>query len=752
MRRSEYMRHGSAEEIYAVQELIFLLAGIYSILLVIRSVPGISFSAAAVSTISVFVCGGLYVTLRLRSKLVWAASAGIIVLCAIIAAARWELLAEQAYAFAECIRGGGEQGTVDITFAVLLVSTMISVCLFMIELVNKHHIIPYLFVTAIMIGAPLFGISAGIVPAVFALVFLVLFMTVHTAEGGRRSVSEKSKARIGLRCGVYMLAALAVLSAVSCMIVSRWSLEISDAVYAGEGAVSRSLQRITGTARSSDSDGRISSGNNYQTGETRLEVTLLDEPNETLYLKGFSGGDYIGGEWEEADNRRIFREMADVLRWDNWESWISGMYYSMYFIMNTAAADNARPHTMFVTHINETYNTIYTPYYSSRPNMNSSSGAGYLFNYFSQSDMTDDWENVSYDFRTASGWYWDIQNSYMQAMPKHYIQVPEDIVPRLSELCRNNPMTSRDDITEFIISTLQSRASYTLTPGRAPFNEDIVEYFLFENHEGYCVHFASAATLMYRLYGIPARYASGYAVEPEDFSRQDGDLWTAEVTDRSAHAWTEIFIENYGWVPVEVTPASDGSYDTFYPGMETDIPEETAAPESGSTTEEAADENEDSTDITIDTDESTDASCAYSCDTGEDNYRAYIIAAAVMILLIPLMLHCRRIYMVRKIKEMNCRRVFGRFIRMLHSAGYMTGLYGTEKDFAAKLAEELPCVSLEEAERMLETAGRAAYGRDMPPEEETEFVREIYFRTADYIAESLKLIPRLRFKYISAFC
>lgn len=749
------MRHGSAEEIYAVQELIFLLAGIYSILLVIRSVPGISFSAAAVSAISVFVCGGLYVALRLSRKLVWAASAGIIVLCAIIAAARWELLAERAYAFAECIRGGGEQGTADITFLILLAVTVLSVCLFVLELVCRRHFIPYLFVAAVMIGAPLFGISAGIVPAVFALVFLILFMTVHMAEGGMRSASEKRKAPIGVRCGVYMLAVLAVLGTVSCVIVSRWSTEISDAVYAGEGAVSRSLQRITGTARNSDSDGSISRGNNYQTGETRLEVTLFEEPEERLYLKGFSGGDYIGGEWEEADDLRIFSEMAGVLHWDNWESWISGMYYSMYFMMNTAGY-NAEPHMMFISHINETYNTIYTPYYSSRPNMNSSFGEGYRFNYFLQEDMTDDWEHVSHEFRTASGWYRDIQNAYMQEMPEYYIQVPEKLVPRLAELCRENPMASRDEVTEFIIATLQSRASYTLTPGRAPFNEDIVEYFLFDNHEGYCVHFASAATLMYRLYGIPARYASGYAIEPGDFSRQDDDLWTAAVTDRSAHAWTEIFIENYGWVPVEVTPASDGSYNTFYPGMEANIPEATEAPEQSGTSDgsdgEDANADEEETDIAADSDKSAEASCEDSCDTGEDSYRAYIIAAVVVILFILLMLHCRRIYMIRKIKEMDCRRVFGRFIRMLHSAGYMTGFYGTERDFAPRLAEELPCVSLKETERMLETAGRAAYGRDMPFEEETEFVREIYFRTAEYIAEHLKLIPRLRFKYLSAFC
>lgn len=119
-----------------------------------------------------------------------------------------------------------------------------------------------------------------------------------------------------------------------------------------------------------------------------------------------------------------------------------------------------------------------------------------------------------------------------------------------------------------ILSVLENSTSYTLTPGSAPVNTDIVEYFLFDSREGYCVHYASAATLMYRLYGIPARYEAGYAVQPSDFVLQEDGTWVAEVTDESAHAWTEIFLEDYGWTPVEVTPASDGSMLASYPGFD----------------------------------------------------------------------------------------------------------------------------------------------------------------------------------------
>lgn len=63
---------------------------------------------------------------------------------------------------------------------------------------------------------------------------------------------------------------------------------------------------------------------------------------------------------------------------------------------------------------------------------------------------------------------------------------------------------------------------------------------------------------------------SGYAVAPSEFTLQEDGMWKAEVSDLSAHAWTGIFLKDYGWTPVEVTPAADGSFTTLYPGLEMD--------------------------------------------------------------------------------------------------------------------------------------------------------------------------------------
>ena len=67
---------------------------------------------------------------------------------------------------------------------------------------------------------------------------------------------------------------------------------------------------------------------------------------------------------------------------------------------------------------------------------------------------------------------------------------------------------------------------------------------------------ATAGTLLFRMYGIPARYVSGYVIHPQDLQATDSGSYTNQITDASAHAWTEIYVGKGGWIPVEVTPSA----------------------------------------------------------------------------------------------------------------------------------------------------------------------------------------------------
>lgn len=97
---------------------------------------------------------------------------------------------------------------------------------------------------------------------------------------------------------------------------------------------------------------------------------------------------------------------------------------------------------------------------------------------------------------------------------------------------------------------------YNTQLGALPAGEDAVEYFLGESYEGYCTHFATAGVMILRELGVPARYATGYIVKEDTFSQiGDGKSRLASVQDDNAHAWVEIYLEDIGWIPVEMTPS-----------------------------------------------------------------------------------------------------------------------------------------------------------------------------------------------------
>ena len=99
---------------------------------------------------------------------------------------------------------------------------------------------------------------------------------------------------------------------------------------------------------------------------------------------------------------------------------------------------------------------------------------------------------------------------------------------------------------------LCNTVSYTLSPGKTPPYEDFVAWFLLEHRQGYCMHYATAGTILARMAGIPARYCEGYLISEDDLSEKDGH-WYAQMKDSSAHAWTEIYLEGIGWIPFEFT-------------------------------------------------------------------------------------------------------------------------------------------------------------------------------------------------------
>ena len=105
------------------------------------------------------------------------------------------------------------------------------------------------------------------------------------------------------------------------------------------------------------------------------------------------------------------------------------------------------------------------------------------------------------------------------------------------------------DIAEAIGDYVRSSAIYSLTPEKMPGDaEDFALWFLEEADRGYCVHFATAATVLLRAAGIDARYVTGYILETHAGQ-------TVTVPQAQAHAWVEYFEPRLGtWLVLEATP------------------------------------------------------------------------------------------------------------------------------------------------------------------------------------------------------
>ena len=119
-----------------------------------------------------------------------------------------------------------------------------------------------------------------------------------------------------------------------------------------------------------------------------------------------------------------------------------------------------------------------------------------------------------------------------------------------------------------IAKYLSDNMVYTLNP-TPPETEDTmssVERFLFVTKEGYCVQYATSATLLLRSVGVPTRYVEGY-IAPK-FTRNEAEdrigTYLCNVKDSNAHAWCEVYLENYGWLTTEVTsPYYSEMYDPY---------------------------------------------------------------------------------------------------------------------------------------------------------------------------------------------
>ncbi len=267
-------------------------------------------------------------------------------------------------------------------------------------------------------------------------------------------------------------------------------------------------------------------------------MAVYSESDGSCYLKGNSLGIYEDNRW----------------------SAIAEEAYEGITITNGLWLGDGTAQEILKVHTNSRSSIIYSPYMILELPENSEI---YYDSYISNSDNM-----IEYSFPVGNNVpSLEISSEYEEFVHGVYTQVPDETREALKEITEQltqkawmeSDRTAMDVVAEYV----QSSAKYDLNTPGVPDGKDFVTWFLNESDTGYCVHFASAATVLLRCMDIPARYVSGYLVDTK------AGQWST-VTQDDAHAWVEFYIDGYGWRKLEPTPAISES--------ET-IPEQTDLPE-----------------------------------------------------------------------------------------------------------------------------------------------------------------------------
>lgn len=387
------------------------------------------------------------------------------------------------------------------------------------------------------------------------LVSVVLVMYVGNVHG-------KITADMYIHLGICMAVVAGVTMAVY-MFMTYSPLQIVDDIktnmqYHGENVV---------YGKSDYPEGKFSRYNETViTGEERLQIRM-SQPKQ-MYMRGFVGSKYTEDGWEDSDLKIYGGDYEGVFDWFSSNDYSPLTNLSAYVTQSAEHGGEAKENSIYVevSNISARRKYQYVPEcvtYGSLENLYApkndvnfrSQGLGRETDYFF--DMVDVMNNdykaiygeTWYQDQTGDKLFHDSENVYGTFARTYYEDVPDELRAYFDSHAPNagqkmNPFDAIKVVRDYTAGNM----SYSNDADEYSGDEDFVIEMLSGHKSGYSAHFATAATMLFRYYGIPARYVEGYLVNPEAGSD------VISVTDEDSHAWVEIYAGGLGFIPIEVTP------------------------------------------------------------------------------------------------------------------------------------------------------------------------------------------------------
>lgn len=317
--------------------------------------------------------------------------------------------------------------------------------------------------------------------------------------------------------------------------------------------------------------------------ETALTVeTAAEGP---FYLKGFVGVFYDGDHsWNhERAMARAVEQGVFGSRYDIIDLLGERGFYGNYILMNHSKIRKTKSLKFQVTNLHANRKYLYLPYESkTRPSA-----------YEEQASLTVGEQLVAQGLRGQRDYECNVISSlagktgtivdkektgeseedsekssspvkrtgeiYRDYVDRVYLSIPKSSSALLTDVLSEDNMaksTSLAGTVAMIRTWMQANITYTEEAAPIPKGEEFLSWLLEEEKRGNDIYYAACGTLLFRYYGIPARYVEGYL-----YNGQNG----GEVLQSDAHAWTEIYYEGLGWIPVELCEKYQSEIPSYLP-------------------------------------------------------------------------------------------------------------------------------------------------------------------------------------------
>lgn len=307
-------------------------------------------------------------------------------------------------------------------------------------------------------------------------------------------------------------------------------------------------------------------------------LKISGDEYESQYLRGFVGGAFDGKKWSPIEGEKLY-EQAESFYWLHDDG-----YYGQNLLAKTAQIldQKGTKSTLSFTieNVGADSRVLYAPYEVISIAAN---GESLLQQTMLEEDSfwADGWSGVrSYEIKTLENQvkrypelisalidqlkknklqdFRRAESHYNQFVYENYTALTESEAKLLQKYLGETEIKEGlhleyEAAKKNILQCLKENVIYAEKLLKEQSAEHVVEEFLQVDKAGYSVHYATTAALMFRYYGIPARYVEGYLITPDAVKAAKGEKQLL-VTDKDAHAWVEYYQDGIGWIPFEVTP------------------------------------------------------------------------------------------------------------------------------------------------------------------------------------------------------